>query len=459
MFLLNLNLIFDPTYTFNNKDFLNILFAADSLKDNPIKENLFFQIDDIINNSGKIEFNYLINMLFTSIKEILNDKDFLFKGEFEKLFAVYIANLIEKLDFNKKSDIELFENINIDFIEDIDFNFKLKYLDEKEINKNKDIVRFLRIDIEYDIVNKSQIENLNKIYKNIVYAESIINEKGLLLKIRLNYLNKEYEKELIYLLPFDHIKIYNDINNFINYYLIKDITGIKYYKFFIKSKEDYFIKANDLILGKTNNLYYLKEGKYTLEVFNEGYESLIDNIDLNFDYIKEVELKKRDKKSRITIYVYPESSDVFINNNYIGKSPIIDYETYEGIIYLHISSSNFEHYQSTFVIKSEEKKILKIFLKPKNYTTYFINYSNLYYQKAINYFKITGIYFLVSLISFSIANNYYDRHLSFGEIKDYTNYLIFLNMGYLFFIPTVYFLIEFYYNLYLYSNFYKNYLQ
>lgn len=458
--------------------FSNIFFffvIAQEKEDN-LKNELYFEIEEIKNNSNKFEFDYISDMLRNIIKDSLENKEFLFKDEFSNLFENFLLNIIQNLNFNDKSDIELFQNIDIDFFFKKEVPFILKYLNNSEKNR-KNIFAFISINVDYNILNLKEIEklkdkdNILELFyidfennlelnskNNVNIFELIKKERLLFIKLKVNYLNDKYEKSIFFLIPFDYIKIYDYLINLANYYFVKEITGIKYYKLFIKSSENYLIKINNSVIGKTNNLLFIKEGKYTLEIFGEEYKSYIEEIDLKNDYYKEIELEKVNKKSKISIYVYPESSNVFINNTYIGKSPIIDYNIDNGLVFIHINNNKFQNYQMSFIINEDESKIIRIFLKPLNTTNYFLDYSNKYLQKSKNLFKISGLFFLSSLISFSIGNNFYEKHLTFGNMSDYYNYLIFLNIGYLLLFPTFYFLIDFYYNLYLYSEIYKNYL-
>jgi hypothetical protein len=174
------------------------------------------------------------------------------------------------------------------------------------------------------------------------------------------------------------------------------------------NEEDALVFLNGVFLGKTPlQKEELPMGKHTLSILKDGFEKLektilLSNLEVNqFQF----ELKKKLKQGKISVYSDPPEAEVFLGNEFLGKTPIENVDVALGQNRLRVGKEDFiEHFQGVEITKD---KTLKINTKLKKGNTEEFYRNRLKVFGDYTYFDFS-VYSLYSIVSFYIGYRYYD---------------------------------------------------
>jgi len=371
--------------------------------------NLYYSIESIENKEDNFEFDYLSSMLDSIISDILEGKEYKTDPQFiEKYMAYYIKNLT-KDQYCEKSDLPAGIKINLDFLGNSDLKFILMRGDENTSG-------FWKIKINYSVISQEKPNLLpteNKILHCDFILESLMGDK----------------KSYTYDLPFNPLKIYDSLEKTVTSDFLSDFTGYHYYELYVRSSGSYYVKVNKTILGYTNNSFLLKQGEYSITVFFDGYSPITRDISLNQSQILEINLEKLQLNATLTINTFPANSDVFINNKFIGKSPVIKHSIPEGMYFITVTAKGFDNKEIMVTLDKGENKELSIMLMPDNYIEYYSDFSMQYLNKAYTNMKWSGLFLLGSFALIAIGNDYYRQALAFSDEQKYYLSLVWYSAG------------------------------
>lgn len=103
-----------------------------------------------------------------------------------------------------------------------------------------------------------------------------------------------------------------------------DLQGKKCVLIIKANVNDYKLYINDVEVYDTSSPQVIDEGQYTIRIEKEGYEPFNQTLNLSgSSYELKAELKELAvEKVSFVITTYPAGADIYIDNEYIGKSPI-----------------------------------------------------------------------------------------------------------------------------------------
>ncbi|MBC7195258.1 MAG: serine/threonine protein kinase, partial [Caldisericia bacterium] len=118
-----------------------------------------------------------------------------------------------------------------------------------------------------------------------------------------------------------------------------------------------YIDDRDVGLSPIFN-YKILSGEHKIKIFKEGYEEKLDTIVLKNNESKTLNyvLNIIAKIYKISIDTKPSEAKVYIDNEYIGLTPL-EYSTSRNQINLKIKKDNYEDYEENIVLSDEFKNI------------------------------------------------------------------------------------------------------
>lgn len=356
-FLLNI-------YKSNEYDFFYLLFEKIGIK-------YHSKIDDI--------YNYIYNTYNKKYQnvELINVNTLLHHIYYKVFFTI---NLLMYIYYNNKNTVKKFNNY-INILKEIKINYN--GIDDRIENHINNITKpIIKKNKYYYIHNNDKLLKVyinNSNYKNIIEKFKIYNYPPI---------KKHTKSDLFKFLMFNY-KNYIDI--FINKLLKKNVYYIKLFDYFLLGN-DYLIYLNFIKFDNIENVYK----KYCVD-------NIICNIDISFEYIKEI-IDKDDKYNNNIVkdlyrqYLYPLNFYKNDLNTVLKK-----------IIYYSIKFKN--NYDD--IIKNVKNNNLIVFLL----NMYINKKFNDDYKKHTEYFNIINIIFInnifdiKSIINKNIIEKFYNEQL------------------------------------------------
>lgn len=392
------------TFLFNR----NLIVYAGTITE---YNSINYTIESIVNEKPDFEYDYLSEMIKDVLLQLLKNKKINLEPELKKKYY----DCIIKFYLSKTHS-------------DNDFFLPVKF-PHQEILKNKRFVivydkknYFISLYVTYKVIVKNESKvlkiKITEKYKNFYIPDLKKNEDLKETVKTIKYKNFQYE------LKYNSFAIYDDLFNLFQNKFLNDFLNIKYYKLLIKSNEDYFLKINNKIIGSTNHIYYVEGGKKEISIFKSGYETKNIKLDVNKDTVLQVDLKKVNTKTVLIINTFPQNSEIWIDNKFVGFSPLEIMDIEKGNHFISIIKEGFIIREKVLNIVSGRINNINVFLYPESSLEYFNKYSQKYldlgYQKAFLSGIFTGLSILSRImynefnINYKYSNNDFYKHLSDG---------------------------------------------
>lgn len=380
--------------------------------------NILIYPEKLISSEVKFLYNYLFDNKIEYSLSIINknnDQRSKFIGTaLSSFFDIYFIDKKIILNNKEKDQILSFifdklaiyfqkqRSINNQFAIDLNFwdkikkdNFVLFYKTDKDKSKNenddsKSALIYFEISYDYDFKN-SKINIICKkeyIFNREVYTASFV-------------------------LDYKYLSFYNDFANLFINKIMSFLLNQRFHKIEIELNNSAFVQVDGKVIGYFENQNYpatfeiiLEEGEHEIFVFEDGYDSFIDKIDLKEDKKIYVDLKKLNLHCLLTIKTFPAGARIKIGNKLVGNSPI-KIELPSGNHVAVISQEGYESKEVLISINDNEfEKEIYIYLMPVNTTSFYIDYSNKILDKVYSNFWY-GCYGLAFSIAGTILYNYF----------------------------------------------------
>ncbi len=182
---------------------------------------------------------------------------------------------------------------------------------------------------------------------------------------------------------------------------------------------------NGQLKGKTPlEVNQIPQGENFVELKLDGYQKLKTHIEI-FSEKKQLLHKFRRKEGEISIFCNPNISNIYLNNSFIGNSPLINEDINFGKYTLSVEKEGYFSSENIVDINRDNKKFeIEINLKPKN-----VNYSLLYsalFPGIGQYYsgrKTSGlVYFSIGLggviYSSILYNNFIKSKRNYNDVKN-----------------------------------------
>ena len=129
---------------------------------------------------------------------------------------------------------------------------------------------------------------------------------------------------------------------------------------------DIFI--NEIYYGKTPKLIELPSGNYDLLVQKNEYISYKTKISIQSGKLQNlnISLNKTKFYAIINVYTIPSDAEIYINDTFIGKSPIYNFNVTQQTFILTIKKENYMLYKTEVTIENGQERSFLIELAPLN---------------------------------------------------------------------------------------------
>ncbi|MGC9090030.1 MAG: PEGA domain-containing protein, partial [Caldisericia bacterium] len=128
------------------------------------------------------------------------------------------------------------------------------------------------------------------------------------------------------------------------------------------------IYINDVYYGKTPKTIELPSGNYDLMIQKNEYSNYKTKVDIipGKQQNLNISLNKLTFYAIINVYTIPSDAEVYINDLYIGRSPIYNYNVTQGTFTLTIKKENYMIYKTEVTIENGQERSFLIELAPLN---------------------------------------------------------------------------------------------
>lgn len=391
MFKKNNKSLINQLLSINTYIFILIIFFNINVfsQQNSYYNSIQYYIGDIKNINPDFEYNYLSNMITDIIKKTLTEKKIKLD---KKLKEDYYKGLLYYYTYLSNNETDYYVPVKI---------IEKNILDSEIFNLNYSENYFILINIDYEVVTDNNIKYLvikiKEKYKNYNETKNFVD----------NNFNLITYRTFDYKIEYNSFSIYDDLNKLFQKKFLNDFLNISYFKLVVKSKKNYYLKVNDIIVGPTNKEYYLEEGNKEIEVFLPGYKSKKINLNLIKDSTLDIELEKKIGNVTLLINTFPQNSEVWIDNKFIGYSPIKVENLDPGTHFISIIKEGFIVREKVVNVEKGQISNLEIYLFPLNSIKYYNNYANYYLNSGYKKAFISGVFAGLGIASGILYNEFY----------------------------------------------------
>lgn len=323
-----------------------------------------------------------------------------FKDKYENMLTISELEIGNVVDFSFDTDNKLnyvYENKNSFYLENISntkINTELNTLSlNDKTYKINDNAIILRNNEEYELSKISSVDILDiKGYNNTIYFIELKKGNGILKLENKPALNKaviEIDRDIfksleeidsinlsegkhkIVIRSEDTISFVKEIDIISGQETILDLSEIqnKSGTLYIKSNiTDYTLYINNVIETSREPLK-LHYGTYNIRAEKEGYNPFQAQVSINGPQANvEIKLEKIEKMGKININSTPDNTEVFINNNFVGYTPLV-YKVPHGVHTITLKKSGYNDFVLSSVTIGDEESSFNITMHKSNTDT------------------------------------------------------------------------------------------
>ncbi len=343
----------------------------------------------IINKYDNIRANFIgsaLNSFFDYY--FINRKIKFDQKQKNQIISFYFDKLA--LYFQKQRTLNNNTNFNSEFLDKLDdTDFTLTKYENKDKNIDPSLIYF---EIEYEFDFKNSKINLN---------------------CRKNYLFNNESFELNINFDYKYTSFYNDFYKIFVEKIMSFLLNQNYYNLTLNLGNSAFIKVDGIVVEHFMADSYpsdydliLEEGEHILEVFEDGYDSYVQKIEIKKNEKLFISLEKKTPHCKLIITTFPNGAKIKIKNQFVGNSPL-SLELPSGNHFILISQDGYESKEIFVSIDEEEtEKKLYVYLMPISTTQFYIDYSNKILNQVYSYF-FNGCYGLALAIAGTILYDYF----------------------------------------------------
>lgn len=323
-----------------------------------------------------------------------------FKDKYENMLTISELGIGNIVDFSFDTDNKLNyinENKNSFYLENIS-NLKINTelntltLNDKiyKINENAIIIRNNE---DYELSKISSIDILDiKGYNNTIYFIELKKGNGILkfenkpelnkavIEIdrnifksldELDSINLSEGKHKVVIRSEDTISFVKEVDIISGQETIVDLSELqnKSGTLYIKSNvKDYTLYINDVIETSREPLK-LQYGTYSIRAEKEGYNPFQAQVSINGSRANvEINLEKIEKIGKLNISSNPDNAEVFVNNNFVGYTPLV-YKLPHGVHTITLKKSGYNDFVLSSVTIGDEESSFNITMHKANNDT------------------------------------------------------------------------------------------
>ena len=394
------------------------IYIPEKLK---FKRERNFCILNFINLSGKPELDYFSKGLSSVL---ISHLKFLYYIYEEEPFFEWKQHSFGKNSNHKLKPFSLKEK-KTTFTEN-----ELKNIQQKKIKNINQDPRFIKLNYK---IYEEKISNFVDLYdfsreKNCFYIldGSYKVKDNLNLEVKLKIFSIKNNSIQKFTFKKNQRRFYQEIQPLIqkirNY-----LTHEKEWNIEIDSNEENaFIFLNDEFVGKTPSKIQMIGGQYQLKIYKPNFDQIQTKLDIQSNKKFYYRLQKEKKQGLISVNSFPKQAKVYLENEYIGKTPIENKKTKTGWHQIRIEKEGYKTYykgvkirkNKAFEVSAELKKENGLEYKKEKYV--FLDYT----------YSDFSLYSLFSVPFFYIPYLYYNTKARQIQDKVYAQSLIY-NLNYL----------------------------
>ncbi|GEM_PF-1766767 len=345
----------------------------------------------IINKDNDERSKFIGSAISSFLEEYFVDKKIRFDNKEKKQLITFIFDKLA-IFFQKQRSINNQFTINPKFLEEIynkDFNL-IEDKDEDEENKKQYNLINFEISYQYDI----------KSSKITIYCKKY-------------YIFNQQVFEATFEFHYNYITFYGDFKKIFINKILSFLLNFNFHTLAIELSSSAFVEIDGKVLGHFEDIDYpstfefvLEEGEHEINLFEDGYDSIKQKIDLEDDQLISIKLNKKINHCLLKINTFPAGSKVMLGNIFVGNSPV-RLELPTGKHFLLISNSGYESKEIFIEIYDNDfEKEIYVYLMPVNTTPFYADYSKKILNQVYSYFWY-GCYGIAASIIGSILYNYF----------------------------------------------------